>query len=93
MKLKRIGIVGCGAIGSKIAKAVCSDLKGKAKLSALYDVDCAKARDLSGKLRKKTLVVSSLAELIKKSDFVVEASSAGPRRRLPARRLGPNAIV
>lgn len=76
MKFKRIGIVGCGVIGSKIAEAVCSDLKGKAKLSALYDVDCAKARDLSGKLRKKNLVVSSLAELIKKSDFVVEAASA-----------------
>lgn len=76
MKFKRIGIVGCGVIGSKIAEAVCSDLKGKAKLSALYDVDRAKARDLAGKLRKKNIVVSSLAELIGKSDFVVEASSA-----------------
>src|SRR3989338_1119574 len=76
MKFKRIWIVGCGVIGSKIAEAVGFDLKGKAKLSALYDVDPAKARDLSGKLRKKNIAVSSLAELILKSDFVVEAASA-----------------
>ena len=77
MKLKRIGIVGCGAIGSKIAEAINSDLKDKAKLSALYDIDSVKARDLAGKLRKKNIIVLSLARLIRRSDLVVEASSAG----------------
>ncbi|MEK6563941.1 MAG: aspartate dehydrogenase [Candidatus Omnitrophota bacterium] len=76
MKLKRIGIVGCGAIGSKIAEAISSDLKDKAKLSALYDIDPARARDLAGKLRKKNIIVLSLARLIRRSDLVVEASSA-----------------
>jgi aspartate dehydrogenase len=76
MKAKRIGIVGCGAIGSKIAEAVCSDLKGKALLSALYDEDSDKARKLAGLLKKRNIVVSSLRGLIKKADFVVEASSS-----------------
>lgn len=76
MKLRKIGIVGCGAIGSKIAKAVCSDLKDKALLSALYDEDSAKARKLAGLLKKRNIVVSSLRELIQRADFVVEAASS-----------------
>lgn len=75
MKLKRIGIVGCGVIGSKIAAAADADLKDKVKLSALYDLNRAKARELAGKLRKKNIVAASLAELIRKSDLVVEAAS------------------
>lgn len=76
MKAKRIGIVGCGAIGSKIAKAVCSDLKAQALLSALYDEDNNKAQKLAGLLKKRDIVVSSLRGLIKKADFVVEAASS-----------------
>lgn len=76
MKLKRIGIVGCGAIGSKIAESVGSQLKNKAVLSALYDIDLVKAQGLSGKLRKKGIIVSNITELIESSDLVVEASSA-----------------
>src|SRR3989338_5091960 len=76
MTLKKIGIVGCGVIGSKIAQTVCSDLKGKAILNALCDLDLAKAKDLAGKLRKKNIVVSDLYELIRKSDFIVEAATA-----------------
>ena len=64
MKLKRIGIAGCGAIGSKIAESVGAHLKNKAVLSALYDIDSAKVQGLSGKLRKKGIIVSGIAELI-----------------------------
>lgn len=76
MRRRRIGIVGCGAIGSKIAEAVCSDLKAQALLSALYDLDTAKAYKLARLLKKRNIVVSNLRGLIKKADFVVEASSA-----------------
>ena len=76
MKLKKIGIVGCGVIGSEIAKAICSDFKDAATLSALYDIDNNKAQKLAVLLKKRNIVVSSLKELIKKSDFVVEAASA-----------------
>lgn len=76
MKAKRIGIVGCGAIGSKIAKAIVNDFAKSALLSALYDIEAQKANLLARALRKRNIVVTSLADLIKKSDFVVEAASA-----------------
>lgn len=77
MKLKRIGIAGCGAMGAKIAQSIISDFSQAAKLSALYDIDSAKADILAKKLKKKNIVVLGLPELIKKCDFIVEAASAG----------------
>ncbi len=76
MKLKRIGIVGCGAIGSRIARALVKDFAGQAKLAALYDIDLAKAKILAAGLKKKNIIAGSLDDLIKRSDFVVEAASA-----------------
>lgn len=75
-KIKKVGIVGCGAMGSRIAQDIVSDFPGAAKLSALYDVDLDKAYTLARKLKKRNIVVSDLAALIRKSDFVVEAASA-----------------
>lgn len=88
MKLKRIGIAGCGAIGSKIAESVGSQLKKKAVLSALYDIDSAKVQGLSGRLRKKGIIVSSITELIENSDLVVEASSAASAADIARKAIG-----
>ncbi|MFA5004813.1 MAG: aspartate dehydrogenase domain-containing protein [Candidatus Omnitrophota bacterium] len=75
-KLK-IGIVGCGAIGTSLAREISGPLSGQAKLAGLFDIDLAKssrlARLLSG---KKGLCAVSLAALIKRSDLVIEASAA-----------------
>lgn len=73
-KLK-IGIVGCGAIGSSLAKAVVSDFSDKAELASLYDIDLEKAYSLSVRLNKK-LAALNLADLINKVDLVVEATKA-----------------
>ncbi len=76
-KLLKIGIVGCGAIGSSLAKTITRDLSGLAKLSAFYDLDLKKAEALSLRLvGKKNLAVSCLEELIRKSDLVIEAAHA-----------------
>jgi aspartate dehydrogenase len=73
----RIGIVGCGAIGTSLAKIVVRDFKKKAQLTALYDIDEHKSRTLSRILSKKEkLQVQGLKALIAASDLVVEASSA-----------------
>ncbi|MCX5700804.1 MAG: aspartate dehydrogenase [Candidatus Omnitrophica bacterium] len=75
-KLK-IGIVGCGAIGSSLAKVIVRDLFKKTKLVSLYDVDTLKACVLSKKLVKSTkLCAPSLKALISKSGLVIEAASA-----------------
>lgn len=76
-KLLKIGIVGCGAIGTSLAKAVTKDFKKQAKLSALFDIDKNKAKRLSALVSKnKDLSVTSLRHLIEKSETVIEASCA-----------------
>jgi len=75
-KLK-IGIVGCGAIGSSLAKEIVNNFGNSAQLVALCDIKPEKSQLLSKVLIKnKKLYVSNLDSLIKKSDLVIEASSA-----------------
>lgn len=77
VKRLRIGIVGCGAIGSSLAKAIVEDFSQRATLTALYDIDPEKAEKLSRTLSKnKKLAVKGLAQLIHKSDLVIESASA-----------------
>jgi aspartate dehydrogenase len=70
-KKLKIGIVGCGAIGASLAKAIKKDFKKSASLTALFDLDPARPRKLDAKL-----AVVSLSRLIAKSDLVIEAASA-----------------
>jgi aspartate dehydrogenase len=75
MKKLKIGIVGCGAIGSSLAKEITLNLSKNAVLSALYDIQPEKSSQLSRKVAKSVkLCASSLDSLIKKSDLVIEAS-------------------
>jgi len=73
-KLK-IGIVGCGTIGSRLAKAIVEDFSDKADLSGLYDTILEKAYSLASDLKKKNIVALSPEDLIKKCSFVIEAAS------------------
>jgi aspartate dehydrogenase len=76
MRLK-IGIVGCGAIGSSLAKEIVNGLRNSASLSALYDIRPEKSQLLSKQLNKNTKFwVDNLDTLISKSDLVIEASCA-----------------
>lgn len=76
-KLLKIGIVGCGAIGTSLAKAVTRDFKKQAELSAIFDIDKNKAKRLLALVSKnKDLSVTSLKQLIEKSETVIEASCA-----------------
>lgn len=74
-KLK-IGIVGCGAIGSRLAKAVVNNFAEQAELSGLYDTNLERVYSLASELKKKHVASLSLEDLIKKSSLVIEASSA-----------------
>lgn len=73
----KIGIVGCGAIGSSLAKAVIRNFPTQTKLAALYDIDILKAKRLSKTVyRNKDLSVNSLRKLINKSELVIECACA-----------------
>lgn len=76
MKIVRIGIVGCGTIGSKIAQTIEEKFNERAKLTALYDSDLEKAYKLESSLKRKKIAVLSLNDLLKIADLVIEASSA-----------------
>ena len=82
MKLKkvRVGIVGCGAIGSRIAKSIKLDLNKYCQLSAIYDIDESKAFDLAQALSYKNIVKSSFYELIESCDCMIEAVNAKDTR-------------
>jgi aspartate dehydrogenase len=73
-KLLKIGIVGCGAIGTSLARAVVSDFSAETQLTSLYDIAIEKAHKLASKFNNHRLVVLSLEDLINKVDLVIEAT-------------------
>lgn len=75
-KILKIGIAGCGAIGSSLAKAIVSDFAAQAQLSGLYDIDIEKAYKLANKFANQKLAVLSLDNLINRTDLMIEAAKA-----------------
>ncbi len=73
-KLK-VGIIGCGTIGSEIARACQGILKDKVDLFAICDIDKDKAAGLK-KALKNNLKILELDALIRAADLIVEAASA-----------------
>ncbi len=74
--IMRIGIAGCGAIGSSLATTIASDFRGMAALAGLYDIDPSRSAALARGLRRPRLAVKDLDGLLRRADLVVEASSA-----------------
>lgn len=72
---KKIGIIGCGAIGSQLAKSICREFKAKAKLVALCDLEKEKATQLCRRFSISPSICS-INELIRKSDLIIEAALA-----------------
>lgn len=73
--LKRIGLLGCGAIGTQIALAINSG-QVQAELTHVYDYDKSKAESLVARLNKKPIIVENPHLLSSNNvDLVVEAAS------------------
>ena len=75
-KKARIGILGCGAIGSGIAKSTLSELKDLCCLSGIYDCTREAAKKLERSLQQNGLIKNSYEALIDSCDLIVEAVSA-----------------
>ena len=72
----KVGIIGCGAIGSILAKAIANGEAGDAKLSSFYDVKEECARRLEQKIRGRCCPASSFRELLESdADIIIEAAS------------------
>lgn len=76
-KLLKIGIAGCGAIGSSLANTIARDFRGQACVTGLYDIKNIKSRRLAEVIFKKPqLATTTLRDLVDKSELVIEATSA-----------------
>ncbi|MGB9717336.1 MAG: aspartate dehydrogenase [Thermoproteota archaeon] len=74
--MKRIGLIGCGAIGSLIAEAV-DEGKINAKLVYVYDSRREAALKLVEKLRSKPKILEGIEEMLRdrRLSIIVEAAS------------------
>lgn len=85
--IRRIGIVGCGAIGSALAKALQRPpLARSFRLAGVHDLDHRKASTLAHRLRGG-IPVLPLDMLIRRSDLIVEATAAASAGRIVTRAL------
>ena len=67
----KIGVIGCGAIGSLLCKFIDKKLKDS-KLVAICDIDKEKVKKLKKSLKSKP-EITNIENVIKKSDIVIEA--------------------
>ena len=79
--MKKIGIIGCGAIGSELAIAIDSR-KVNAELVALFDVYHDAVNKLANKLKTKPVLATNAEEFVTNNmDIVVEAASQDAVRK------------
>lgn len=83
----RVGVIGCGAIGSRIAISTTKELKDHFMISALYDIDPARSSSLAGRMRRPVLARRSVSEVLAASDLVVEAINTDATRNIVRQAL------
>lgn len=74
MKKIKVGIIGCGTIGSALAETICHSFKPQAELLCVSEHRPEKVAELEHKLKRKLRQVT-LEDLIRRSDFIIEAAS------------------
>ena len=72
----KVGILGCGAIGSRIARSIKTECEDVAVVSALFDINPSKSAHLAKYLPNKNIIQKSYAQMLKSCDLVVEAVNA-----------------
>ncbi len=77
----KVGIVGCGNIGTNLARFIATELKKKMSLSAVYDIDEEKARRLISALAAPARFLD-LEKLIDRVDLVIETAQIDAARIL-----------
>jgi len=86
MKILKIGIVGCGAIGTAVAVECRRRFKGRVRVVAVNDIVQAKAEALAKKVAGAR--VASLAGVVAACDLVIEAASAKVSAQVAEKALG-----
>lgn len=73
----KVALIGCGAIGTVLARAIDGGRAGEARLGWVYDLKPKKSEALVGKLRSKPKIAKDVSEIYadKTVDLVIEAAS------------------
>lgn len=72
----RVGIVGCGAIGTVLARYCVKSFADRIKVCAIFDIDRKRSLALKRGLPGTVTVSKSIDTLVRSSDLVIEAASA-----------------
>ncbi|MBI4549955.1 MAG: DUF108 domain-containing protein [Candidatus Omnitrophica bacterium] len=83
----RVGILGCGTIGSQLAAILDKKYRSHCRLTAFYDLRKEKAAEFARRWGGSSS--SGLEALVRRSDFIIEAASqkaVGPLLRKALRR-------
>jgi aspartate dehydrogenase len=76
MKIKKVGIIGCGTIGADLAKKIAAKKFPALRLACVFDCDLPRARTVTKSLPGRVSVSRSAAELIGSVDIIIEAASS-----------------
>jgi aspartate dehydrogenase len=83
----KLALIGCGAIGSIIAKAI-DDGTVQASLECVFDTDRESAKRLIGGLKKKPEIARDVEEILDRDiDLVIEAASPTAAKSVAVRIL------
>lgn len=83
----RVGILGCGAIGSRIAKSIKPECEDLAVVSGLFDINPTKSANLAKHLPNKNIIQKSYKQLLEHCDLIVEAVNAPDTHELICQAL------
>jgi len=75
----KVGIVGCGNIGSNLARFICTELKDSMSLTGIYDIDEKKAKAFISGLRSGAKLMP-VDKLIEKTDLLIETAQIDAAR-------------
>ncbi len=82
----RVGLIGCGTIGSSLARTIERTYRRTARLVALHDTNRTHAEALRRSLASHP-PITSLSSLIRRSQLVIEAASGDVAAQVAARAL------
>ena len=78
----QVGIIGCGNIGSALARAIQKRFSKFARLAYVADVNPKQIQKLHKKIKSSRFRAVSINQLVKKSDFIIETASVGASREV-----------
>ncbi len=91
----KIGIIGCGAIGTSLAKAIRRKFSAFSRLAYVSDVSAGQVARFKRRLRGNGPAAVPVDRLIEKSDLIIETASQEAVRQIVPRALkkGKNILV